>query len=80
VPCGKLADGVKVKLEAGEAESVYVFGVPVGHSSVNELVVALTDSLKFTVIVALVATFVAAFVGVVVVTEGAASTVLNENA
>jgi hypothetical protein len=45
--------------------------VPVGHSTVNELVEALTDRSKLTVIVVLVGTFVALFVGTVEVTVGA---------
>ena len=74
-PPGSPPVGVSVKLEAGDALSAYVFGVPTGHSIVNELVVAATLSLKLTVIVASVVTPVAPLVGVVVNTLGAASVV-----
>ena len=50
--------------------------VPAGHSSLNAAAVTLTALLKFTVIVAVARTFVAPFVGVVVVTVGGASTVI----
>jgi hypothetical protein len=72
-PAGSAELGVSVKLVAGEAESVNARGEPTGHSSANELVLALTLSLKLTVIVALVATPVAPLAGVVLVTVGAAS-------
>src|SRR5688572_10004679 len=74
VPAGSGAIGVSVKLAAGEALSVNACTLPgAGHSIVNELVVAATDSLKLIVIVAFCPTFAATFVGVVDVTVGAAS-------
>jgi hypothetical protein len=53
-------------------------GVPLGHSTANELVDAFTLRSKPTVIVVPVGTFVAPFVGTVEVTVGAV-TVVNEN-
>src|SRR5439155_24025044 len=50
----------------------------VGHSIVKALFVALTDSLKFTSIVVSRATSVAPSAGVVLLTLGAASCVVNE--
>jgi hypothetical protein len=70
---GRLLVGVSVNVVAGELESVNVFGVPAGHSSLNELVVACTDSLNVTEIVELSGTSVAPFVGVVLVTVGGTS-------
>src|SRR5262249_46478395 len=74
-PGGRSELGVNVKLVAGEELTLYACGVPVGHSSVNELVVAVTDSEKLTVRVVLVATSVAPSAGEVVVTAGAVSVV-----
>jgi hypothetical protein len=48
----------------------------VGHSIVKELVVTSTASVKLTTMFVLVAIPVAPFVGLVVVTAGAASTVI----
>jgi hypothetical protein len=73
---GKAALGVSVKLELGLELNVYGSAAPPdGHLIVNELVVALTLSLKLTVTVVLVATPVAALVGVVLETLGGASVV-----
>jgi hypothetical protein len=72
------ADGVSVTLVAGVEVWLKLFGVPVGHSSLNAEPVAFTDCEKLIVIVACVATPVAPFVGVVEVTCGAAI-VWNEN-
>jgi hypothetical protein len=77
-PPGSGLFGVRVKLEAGDALSEYGIGVPLGHSTVNELVDAFTLRSKLTVITWFVGTFVAPFVGVVEVTAGAVA-VVNEN-
>ena len=70
--------GVNVTLDAGVELWLKLFGVPVGHSSLNAVPVAFTDCEKLTVIVACVATPVALLAGVVDVTCGAAI-VWNEN-
>ena len=77
VVCGSAEFGVSVKLEAGDELSEYDTGVPVGHSSLNDDVLALTCSEKFTVTVEFVATAVAPFVGLVDVTVGGES-IVNE--
>src|SRR5687767_6214899 len=74
VPAGSGDVGVSVKLDDGEALSVNACTLPgAGHSIVNELVVAATDSLKLTTMVVFVATVFAPFAGVVVVTAGGSS-------
>src|SRR5579859_3627997 len=78
VSAGRFAVGVSVYDDAGELDSEYEIGVPVGHSRVNELVVADTDFEKLTVIVEFSGTFVDVSAGVVEVTDGGVSTV-NEN-
>jgi hypothetical protein len=70
--------GVRVKELEGEELVVKLSGVPVGHSSVKALPVALTDLLKLIVIVELAFTSTAPFVGTVLVTVGGVS-VVNEN-
>ena len=50
-----------------------LFGVPLGHSRLNELAEKVTASLKSTVMFALTATFVAPLAGEVADTAGAAS-------
>src|SRR5215212_4234692 len=73
-PAGRFADGVNVKLEAGETDRLKGRAPePVGHSIVNELSVALTGSLKLTVMVAAGTAAVAPLMGVVLGTLGAAS-------
>src|SRR5690242_4525726 len=47
VPAGRFALGVKVNDVAGDEVCEKLSGVPVGHSIVKALFVALTDSLKF---------------------------------
>jgi hypothetical protein len=75
-PPGRFAVGRNTKLAAGEAGvTVKAIGVPTGHASVNAVPVTFTASLKFTVTVLGVATFVAPFAGVVLLTLGGASTV-----
>src|SRR5215208_6802901 len=76
VPAGRSAVGLSVKLAEGEALSVKVCGVPAGHSTVNEPVVALTGSVKLTVMFEFCATLVAPFAGEVVVTAGPSSTLI----
>src|SRR5919206_1769082 len=78
VPAGRFADGVKVNDVPGDEVCENAFDVPVGHSIVKALFVALTDSLKVIWIVVSRATSVAASAGVVVLTLGAASCVVNE--
>src|SRR5437764_7678498 len=78
VPSGRLLVGSSVIDEPGEPLTVKLSGVPVGQSSVNELVVAVTGSLKFTTMFVFTATWSAASAGEVVVTDGAASCVVNE--
>ncbi len=74
-PVGRFADGVRTKLDAGEADSVKVFTVAIGHSSAKDAVVAFTDSLKLTVMVLVGCTPVAAATGTVLVTVGSVSVV-----
>src|SRR5438105_12652831 len=78
VPSGRLLDGSSVIDEPGEPLTAKLSGVPVGHSSENELVDAVTGSLKFTTMFVFTATWSAASAGDVVVTVGAASWVANE--
>src|SRR5437763_10581519 len=78
VPAGRFVVGVSVIVVAGDDDCEKVSGVPVGHSIVNALFVALIDSLKFTSIVVSRATSVAPFAGVVLLTLGAASCVVKE--
>src|SRR5437764_2417776 len=79
VPDGRFAVGVRVIVVAGDEDCENVSGVPVGHSIVNALFVALIDSLKLIWIVVSRATSVAPSAGVVLLTLGAASCVVNEN-
>src|SRR5947207_637949 len=73
VPCGRSAVGSNTAWLVPEPLTVKVFAVPLGHSRLNELVEKVTASLKFTVMLVFTATFVAPFVGTVVVTAGAVS-------
>src|SRR5437764_6213726 len=77
-PSGRLPVGSSVIAEPGEPLTLKVAGVPVGQSSVKELVVAVTGSLKLTTMFVFTATFWAASAGEVLVTVGAASAVANE--
>jgi hypothetical protein len=78
VLAGSGDDGVSVNDDAGEELWLNDSGVPVGHSILNALAVAVTDLEKLTVIVEPAFTSVAVSVGTVVVTAGGVSTV-NEN-
>src|SRR5205085_5246510 len=78
VPAGRFAVGVSVNDVAGDEVCENAFDVPVGHSIVNALFVALTDSVKVIWIVVSRATSVAPSAGVVLLTLGAASWVVNE--
>src|SRR5947209_5203299 len=78
VASGRLLVGSSVIDEPGEPLTVKLSGVPVGHSSVNELVEAMTGSLKLTTTFVFTATWVAASAGDVLVTDGAASAVVKE--
>src|SRR2546429_363666 len=77
-PFGRLEVGSSVIVEPGEPLGVKLSGVPVGHSIVNELPVAVTGSLKLMSMFVLRATSVAPSAGLVLVTLGAASCVANE--
>src|SRR5437588_438079 len=77
VASGRSLVGSSVIDEPGEPLTVKLSGVPVGHSSVNELPDAVTGSLKFTTMFVFTATCVAASAGEVLVTEGAASDVVK---
>jgi hypothetical protein len=78
VPSGRSPVGFSVIDEPGEPLTEKLCGVPAGHSSVNELVVAVTGSLKLTTTFEFTATWSAASAGEVLVTVGAASCVANE--
>src|ERR671929_4211 len=78
VPSGRLLVGSSVIDEPGEPLTVKLCGVPLGHSSVNELVVAVTGSLKMTRMFVLAATSFAPSVGELPVAPGATS-VVKEN-
>src|SRR2546429_6994931 len=75
---GRALVGSSVFDEPGEPLTEKLSGVPVGHSSVNELPDAVTGSLKLTTTFVFTATCVAASAGDVLVTDGAASAVVNE--
>ena len=77
-PAGRFDVGVKVNDVAGDEVCEKGSGVPVGHSIENAVFVALTDSLKLMSMVVSRATSVAPSAGVVVLTLGAASCVVNE--
>src|ERR671932_2645161 len=79
VPAGRSAFGSSVMAEPGDPLTLNAFDVPVGHSIVNELPVAVTASLKLTTTLEFRSTSVALSAGEVVVTDGAASCVVNEN-
>src|SRR5436305_7660998 len=78
VASGRSLVGSSVIDEPGEPLTVKLSGVPVGHSSENELVDAVTGSLKFTTMFVFTAWCVAPSAGDVVVTDGAASAGVNE--
>src|SRR5919206_1250998 len=78
VPSGRWEVGSRVIAEPGEPLTAKAFEEPVGHSSVNELPLTVTDSLKLTTMFEFTATWSAPSAGEVVVTEGAASAVVNE--
>src|SRR5947208_2019499 len=78
VPSGRSLVGSSVIDEPGEPLTLKLSGVPVGHSSENELVVAVTGSLKLTTMFVFTATWSAASAGEVLETVGAASCVANE--
>src|SRR5438105_302354 len=73
VPCGRSAVGSSTAWLVPEPLTEKVFGVPLGHSRLNELVEKVTGSLKLIVMLVFTATFVAPLVGTVVVTAGAVS-------
>src|SRR5204863_3698292 len=77
-PSGRSEVGSSVIDEPGEPRTAKLFAVPVGHSSVNELAVADTGSLKLTTMFAFTATWSAPSAGDVLDTDGAVSAVANE--
>src|SRR5207249_10462987 len=78
VPSGRSLVGSSVIDEPGEPLTVKLLGVPLGHSRVEGKRVAEGDSLKLTTMFVFTATWSAPSAGDVVVTEGAASAVVNE--
>src|SRR5918912_3946288 len=76
-PFGRFEVGSSVIAEPGEPLTENACAEPVGHSSVNELPLAVTGSLKLTTMFVFTATWSAASAGDVVVTVGAASAVAN---
>src|SRR2546423_15046495 len=74
-PFGRFEVGSSVIVEPGEPLTLNACALPVGHSSVNELPVAVTGSLKVTTTFVFSATWAAPSAGLVVVTVGAASCV-----
>src|SRR5947207_227355 len=79
VPFGRFEVGSSVIVEPGEPLTLNAWALPVGHSSVNELPVAVTGSLKVTSMFVVLATSTAPSAGLVLETLGAASCVVNEN-
>src|ERR687885_2802335 len=77
VPSGRLRVGGRLTDGPAEPLTVKLCGVPAGQSSVNELVVAVTGSLKLTTMFVFTATWSAASAGEVVVTVGPVSCVAN---
>src|SRR4051794_9661079 len=77
VASGRSAVGSSVIDEPGEPLTEKLFAVLLGHSSVNELPLAVTGSLKLTTTFAFTATWSAPFAGDVLVTDGAASAVVK---
>src|SRR5213083_357711 len=77
VASGRSLVGSSVIDEPGEPLTEKLFGVPVGHSSVNELPLAVTGSLKLTTMFVFTATWSAPAAGDVLVTDGAASEVVK---
>src|SRR5437763_13776256 len=77
VPSGRLLVGSSVIDDPGEPLTEKLSGVPVGHSSEDELFDAVTGSLKFTTMFVFTARCVAASAGDVGLTEGAPSGVAN---
>src|ERR1051325_1899476 len=78
VPSGRVLGGASVAGEAPVPLAVKPSGVPVGHWRVNELDEKVTGSLKLTTTFVFVAMWVAPPAGEVLVTDGAASAVVNE--
>src|SRR5438093_1228657 len=73
VPSGRSAVGSSTAWLVPDPLTVKVFGVPLGHWRLNELVEKVTASSKLIVMFVFTATLVAPFVGTVVVTAGAVS-------
>src|SRR2546423_11262423 len=77
VPSGRSEVGSRVIDDPGEPLTVKLFDVEAGHSSVNELPLAVTDSLKLRTTFELTATWSTPLAGDVLVTAGAASAVVK---
>src|SRR5215208_2512369 len=77
VPSGRSAVGSSVIVAPGEPLTEKLCALLVGHSRVNALPPAVTGSLKLRTMLASTAAWSAASVGLVLVTVGAASTVVN---
>src|SRR5436853_276717 len=75
VPSGRLLVGSSVIDEPGEPLTEKLSGVPVGHSSVNEIGRAACREIELMTMFVLTATWSAASAGDVVVTVGAAPSV-----
>src|SRR5438067_12695343 len=71
VPSGRSAVGSSTAWLVPEPLTENVFGVPLGHWRLNELIVKVTAPLMLIVLFVFTATFVARFVGDVVDTDGA---------
>jgi hypothetical protein len=78
VASGRLPAGSSVTVDPGEPLTVKGSGVPVGHSMVKELALAVALSLKVTSMLLELATSVAPSAGLVLVTLGGESEVVNE--
>src|SRR5204863_8892628 len=73
VASGRSLVGSSVIDEPGEPLTVKLFAEPVGHSRENELLEAVTGSVKLTAMFVFTATWVAPFAGVVLVVAATAS-------
>src|SRR2546423_183959 len=77
VAAGRSESGLIVIVDVPEPLTAKVCGLPLGHSTLNELVLTFTGSLKVTVMLLLGFTPVALLAGLVLETVGALS-VVNE--
>src|SRR5207248_600503 len=77
VAVGRSAVGSSVIDDPGDPLTLKLFAVPVGHSSVNELELTVTDSLQLMTMLVFTATWSAPSAGDVLDTAGAASAVVK---